>query len=34
MISSICVYFSAPTLNYQVFCMHFKNVLMASGEDK
>ena len=26
--------FSALTLNYRVFCMHFKNMLMASGEDR
>ena len=26
--------FSALTLNYQTFCMHFKNMLMASGENR
>ena len=26
--------FSALTLNYRVFCMHFKKMLMASGEDR
>ena len=26
--------FSALTLNYQMFCMHFKNMLMASGENR
>lgn len=33
MVSVVCVYFSAPKLNYQVFYMHFKNVRMASGGD-
>lgn len=31
--SSVCIYFPAHQLNYQVFCTHFKNQLMASRGD-
>ena len=31
--SRVCIYFPAHQLNYQVFCTHFKNQLMASRGD-